>query len=282
MSVAWVLNLDAEVELAGQRLRPAARRRMEAMQRRFEIPAGDVVLDLDVDRADGLEGRCWCPTPSALARLREAGARVPAAPPVEVLRRVNERGFAHDLVALPGTARCEELDVARDAVARPGRWLLFRALTFAGRGQLPVDSGRWTDAVASWVAGALRIGPVYVLPRVDVSLEVSLHGALRESTTLGRPVINEVDDSGQWVASRRGSEELGADERDALYGAAERAGEALRAAGYFGPFGVDAFRYEGGFHPLSEINARYTMAWNLGMAGGTTPPSRRGGGRVGG
>jgi len=266
VSVAWVLNLDAEVELAGGALSAAARRRMEAMQRRFEIAAGDLVLDRDADRADGLEGRCGCPTPSALARLRDAGARVPDAPPVEVLRRVNERGFAHDLIALPGTARCEDVVAAREAVARPGRWLLFRALTFAGRGQLPVDSGRWTDAVASWVGAALRIGPVYVLPRVDIALEVSLHGMLRDDLTLGRPVINEVDGSGQWVAARPATGELSAPERAALYAATERAADALRDAGYFGPFGVDAFRHAGGFHPLSEINARYTMAWPLGMA----------------
>jgi len=266
VSVAWVLNLDAEVELAGGRIRAAARRRMEQMQRRFSIGDGDVVLDLDADRADGMEGRCWCPTPSALARLRDAGARVPAAPPAEVLRRVNERGFAHELVALPGTTRCETVDEARAAVARPGRWLLFRALTFAGRGQLPVDSGRWTDAVEAWVTAALRVGAVYVLPRVEISLELSLHGDLRDALTLGRPVINAVDDSGQWADARLATDELRDEEAAALYAAAERAADALRAAGYFGPFGVDAFRHERGFHALGEINARYTMAWPLGMS----------------
>ena len=59
--------------------------------------------------------------------------------------------------------------------------------------------------------------------------------------------------------------------------AAARAGEALAAAGYFGPFGIDAYehRVPGGrervLNPLSEINARFTMDWTTGM---TSRPDR--------
>ena len=47
---------------------------------------------------------------------------------------------------------------------------------------------------------------------------------------------------------------------------AERVAAALSAAGYFGPFGVDAYTYRerGGaiaLQPRSEINARYTMGF---------------------
>jgi hypothetical protein len=39
--------------------------------------------------------------------------------------------------------------------------------------------------------------------------------------------------------------------------------EVLRDAGYFGPFGIDAYRWRDGatqyFNPRSEINARYSM-----------------------
>ena len=50
----------------------------------------------------------------------------------------------------------------------------------------------------------------------------------------------------------------------------DRAAEALRAAGYFGPFGIDAFTWEGDdgtvhLHRRSEINARYSMGWAIGM-----------------
>ena len=41
--------------------------------------------------------------------------------------------------------------------------------------------------------------------------------------------------------------------------------EALRGAGYHGPFAIDAFAYRDGaarrFHPVCEINARYSFGW---------------------
>jgi hypothetical protein len=46
--------------------------------------------------------------------------------------------------------------------------------------------------------------------------------------------------------------------------------QALLEAGYFGPFGIDAFRWvdRAGverFNPRCEINARYSMGWAVGM-----------------
>lgn len=268
MSVAWVLNLGAEAELAGRPLGAAAARRLAEVRRALALPAGHVVLDVDDDAAaDGREGRAWCPTPAALARLARAGARVPPAPPLEVLRRVNERSFSHDLLALPDAVRCEDLAAVRAAAERPGRWLMFRALTFAGRGQRRVDAGRWDEGAAAWARGALREGPVHVVPRLAIELECGLHGHLGERLRVGRPTVSEVDEVGQWRASRLATDELSRAERDALHAAFERAARALRDAGYFGPFGVDAFRHAGGFHPLSEINARYSMGWPVGMGG---------------
>ena len=51
----------------------------------------------------------------------------------------------------------------------------------------------------------------------------------------------------------------------------ERVAGALHAAGYFGPFGIDAYRYADAhgrtrWNPCGELNARYTMGYALGMA----------------
>jgi hypothetical protein len=53
----------------------------------------------------------------------------------------------------------------------------------------------------------------------------------------------------------------------------EHVGVALAHAGYFGPFGIDAYRHRAldGSHatilnPLSEINARFTMDWATAFA----------------
>ena len=47
-------------------------------------------------------------------------------------------------------------------------------------------------------------------------------------------------------------------------------GEALAGAGYFGPFGIDAYRYRDRagalrLQPRSEINARYSMGFAVGL-----------------
>lgn len=276
---AWVLNLDAELELEAGAAHTASRSLSRAMdvaraQLRAMLPAGDVVLDLDPDeRARGLAGRCFCPTPSALDRLARAGARLPAAPAPEILARVNERGFAFALHHLEGSARCTDEDAVLRAVARPGRWLLKRGLGFAGRGQRRIDAGKASEADRAWVRASLRRGALYVEPRVDVALEVALHGGLAKdgACARGEPTVQRTRD-GAWIGSRRAEPgELREDEHAALGRHFERVRVALHEAGYFGPFGVDAFRYRAGgherFQPLSEINARYTMAWGAGMGG---------------
>ena len=55
-----------------------------------------------------------------------------------------------------------------------------------------------------------------------------------------------------------------------LHDEGERIAEALAAEGYFGPFGVDAFTFIGAdgansLQPRSEINARYSMGFVVGM-----------------
>ena len=54
-------------------------------------------------------------------------------------------------------------------------------------------------------------------------------------------------------------------ERERLSAMVATAGAALAGLGYTGPFAIDAFAYRDGetrrFHPLCEINARYTFGW---------------------
>ena len=63
--------------------------------------------------------------------------------------------------------------------------------------------------------------------------------------------------------------ELDESENQSLFTQGDRVGNALGRAGYFGPFGIDAYRYElngrMGFCALSEINARYTMGFVTGF-----------------
>lgn len=273
--LAWVLNLDAELELeAGPRYGASARVlcAMEAPRAalRRALPPGDVVLDGGDDaRARGLEGRCWCPTPRALSRLARAGAVVPEAPSVEVLARANERGFGFEIEHLDGALRCGSEEEAARAVEREGRWIVKRGLGFAGRGQRRIDGGAVSAGDRAWIRAALRGGPVYVEPRVEIELEVALHGLVRQGGAVerGAPAIQVVE-HGAWRGSRLARVgELGREEEGRLSAAFERVSEGLVEMGYFGAFGVDAFRYGGGFCAVSEVNARYTMGWGVGMGG---------------
>jgi len=89
---------------------------------------------------------------------------------------------------------------------------------------------------------------------------------------LGDVTVQRCDEHGAWVFSEQARPtDLGDDEQLALRRETARAAEALHAAGYFGPFGVDAYRYRDDagalcFNPRSEVNARYSMGWGVGMA----------------
>jgi len=265
---AWVLNLDADLELAhGPGYTPpkavAAQLRPHAAALAGTLRAGDVWIAGEGDPS-GLPGACWCPTPSALARLEASGARPPLAPSFDVLRQVNGRSFAHGLHALEGEHRLDALADA-ERLTR-GRWIVHREHTFAGRGHRFID-GPASEADRAWLRRGLELGPLFAAPRLELALEVALHGRVEPGSTERGVVTVQRTDGRQWRRSVRAPDALTAEETRTLHGAFDRVAVALREAGYFGPFGIDAFRHEEGFHPLSELNARLSMGWAVGMGG---------------
>jgi hypothetical protein len=277
----WILNLDAETELADPSAHTPSRavaERSRALHDRLEglLPPGDEVLSPGArEPVDARPGRAWCPTPRALAALARAGAIPPAAPPLAVLRRVNHRRFCAELGQTLEGARLvgSRVELGETLASRPGPWLLQRPLGFAGRGRLRL-AGPPSEAEERWIAASFAAGDVLqVEPYVERLGDHGLHGHLSAAGTLvlGEPTVQRCAPTGAWEGSERapvGS--LDARETDALVAAAEEAAGALREAGYFGPFGIDAFRYrwargEVRFNPRCEINARYSMGWAVGM-----------------
>jgi hypothetical protein len=99
-----------------------------------------------------------------------------------------------------------------------------------------------------------------------------LHGFIWPSARfeLGRICVPQVTERGVFRDLRLAAPgELENAETESLFAQAERVAQALHSAGYFGPFGIDAYRYELegkiGFCALSEINARYTMGFVTGF-----------------
>jgi hypothetical protein len=298
---AWVLNLDAELELLRGSRGYVAPRKLTAQlashgqsARRLLGPR-DVLIEADgtITRAPvapgapgapvapgapgaepaGLVGRAWCPTPRALEAMRRASVEPEAHPSPELLRRVNHRLFAHQLGGgLPDQTYVRDRSELAGVLGQPERrWLLKRPLTFAGRGQLRT-LGPITQKQEEWIAASLSHDGILVEPLVQPLVELSLHGFVWPDGRheLGRICLQQVSARGHFQAVRLAQAgDLLAGEANAFEERGEAAARALHAAGYFGPFGIDGYRYElagrVGFCALSELNARYTLGFVTGF-----------------
>jgi hypothetical protein len=186
---------------------------------------------------------------------------------------VNHRLFAHQLGGgLPVQQYFTERAPLEELLRRAERpWLLKRPLAFAGRGQMrfygPISEKQW-----AWLELSLARDGLLVEPLVTPTLEVSLHGFVWQTGRyeLGRACVQQVTERGVFRGVRLAAAgELEAAEALSLFEQAERVAHLLHGAGYFGPFGIDAYRYRlgetHGFCALSEINARYTMGFAIGF-----------------
>lgn len=297
--LAWVLNLDADLELAGGRGYTPKRSVREAMRSFVPRLAASLLgpEDLLVDEstapgsARGFVGRAFCPTPRALELLVRAGAEPEAHPPAAVLRRVNSRAFCSALgPMLPAAILAVDLETACATLGREppplslgGAWRIKRAFGMSGRGQRIVASGALGDADLAFVRAGLAEGGVQIEPNVAIAQEYALHGLLAQdgSLELGSLVAQRCDARGAWLSTEAVAlgDSASASDRaiaERLRQQAMRVGAALSLEAYFGPFGIDAFTYGGEhaelqLHPASEINARYSMGFAVGF-----PSSNRG------
>ena len=287
---AWVLNLDADLELAaiasgaaGARAAYAPKRSVREAMRSFVPGLAASLLDPERDllvdeqsppgSASGKIGRAFCPTPRALRLLRRAGAEPEVHAACDVLLSVNARAFSSSLgTTLEGAAFVRHEAHARERLATlpppdlSVAWRVKRNFGMAGRGQRVVVPSQATEADMTFVRAGLAEGGVQIEPDVAIVDELAIHGWLAPegALTLGPVVKQRCDARGAWVWSERMPPERAPPE---LPREAERVAAALRAAGYFGPFGVDAFTYRSrrdarvALQPRSEINARFTMGF---------------------
>src|SRR5450432_4025114 len=253
----WVLNLDAELELARPGFNYVPRTKLTAQlaeygrDSRALLGPDDVLVtpgEPNEPHPAGVVGRAWCPTPRALGALAAAGISAEPHPDAHVLRRVNHRRFAHELGGgLPEQQYLTERAPLEALLRRAERpWLLKRPLAFAGRGQTrfygPISDKQW-----SWLDVSLAQDGLIVEPLVSPTLELSVHGFSWPSGhfELGRVCVQEVTDRGVFRGVRLAEPgELSPLEVQSLTTQATRVADGLHRAGYFGPFGSDAYRYE--------------------------------------
>lgn len=298
----WVLNLDAEVELHRVQTWLAAGRPLDTLgyttakptqnlidshAQRFAslLPANAVVL---VEAAplpsefQGSPGLCWCPTPSALARLRRSGTKPVVGATPQVLIEVNHRRFCAALgQTLPEAQFVETVDEMNALLSRPsptGEWLCKRPLGFAGRGQrrIAADEGvrlHSREDNQRWLMESVPHGGLQIEPCVSIVAEFSRHGLVQRNGrhSLGQVCQQQVDEHRAWSgATPVLAYPLSSAQRQQLQDETERVAVALANEGYFGPFSVDSYIWQAAageqrLNARSEINARMTMAYPIGM-----------------
>lgn len=295
MTAAWLFNLDAERELAAHRsgtteaaLGGAAAAQMaraiQSLSGQLDdgglLSAGDLVVEagplqrpLDADKITPV---AWCPTPRARAAMGALGLEL-AGPPVGVLVQANARETFMALDPLPGAVVARSLAEIRAAVSRSPlprggggaakrpAWVLRRSLGCAGSGRLVAEG--WDGRVEAWAQASLGEGPVEIQPMVDIVDEFSVHGRVDEggATRCGAPI--------RWrgptlMPGEVAPAELSAAESTRLGSSALEVGTTLAELGYFGPFGMDAYRWRGQRGLMlqvgTDINARLTLHFGRG------------------
>ena len=273
---AWLLNLDADVELAKPVGYTARHRVTQNVQRHLDacvaLTLGEAVCGRDtIDRASQVFA--WCPTPSARNTLRKLNLSCVRGPELDVLRRANDRAWT---VPLGDPTLCRSFVAPTDdwrrllleARSPSGTWRLKRRFGFAGRGQYRL-SPTLKAGDERWIEDSLKAGGLLREADLPLQEEFSIHGYVDpEELMVGTPVSFSTDPYGSpSVAPRAGIER--ADWVQALERAATTVAEYLREFGYFGPFGVDAFAWNASgssvLNPVSDVNARFTLAWSTGM-----------------
>lgn len=279
--IAWLLNLDADLELQdpatyrGLALKPERIRELQSRMLDLVAPE-DVILDVGTIHESPQQDvtvLAFCPTPTALERIAALGLVPPDAPAFSVLRAVNDRRFCAQLGhGLPGAAFVDDIHTLEQHLLTPSptdSHVIKRAFSFAGREQRRVHHGELDASTRGFCERSFtRNEGVQVEPWVERLADSSKHGyLLRDAGVLiGEAREQQIDPMGRFQQMAPGHAAITEAEDATLTAEVEKVGAALHRAGYFGPFGLDAFRYrlpDGtvGFNPRCEINARFTMGY---------------------
>ncbi len=285
-SVLWLLNLDAEEELAAA----GAYVRSKAMQGIVRDKAGPLMGRLVLAQDRVLDGEvvvsggpvlAWCPSPFAQATCERHGLALLGALPIGVLRKVNHKAFAaehaDEILTLAGAQPipkwvCQDMQQVQARLAQriDQPTLVRRAYGAAGRAQLRLKDHTIDAGAQSWLRAGLRSGSLVLEPLVQVLWEASTCGWVEPDGTIHTraPTRQNYDKQGAWIGNWIGpdAQQVPMEFQETLLAAAHSSAQALSRAGYSGPFGIDSFAYlrpdqKIGLHPVSDINARFTMDW---------------------
>lgn len=271
----WLLHVDAETEMTkrGDYTTPAKRllRAGELRDRFAWLTQRDAAFfPAELPQSVGKIAPFALPfaaTPSAQRLAIRKGYRFPLCPKREVLERVLSRELLaqSDLPAPPlrtFVRSASELAsiLSRDHTQAPLRTK--RAYGSRGSGQRVMRKALSEDD-QRYLADGLRLGGLVVETEVSVQRELSIHGMILRGgdTYLGTACKLTVDKFG----APECIEPTPQVDQPRISELGTQAAELLRNAGYFGPFGLDLLEDEQGSLLPSDLNARFTLGFSIGL-----------------
>jgi hypothetical protein len=214
----------------------------------------------------------WGWTSGAVAAGEQVGAIVRPVP-LKVVARVNSKLWSHALeielgLKLAGAASASTFEELEEAVARGcpqanEKWVIKSEFGFAARERVLGRGPVMEEPQAKWSRRRLAKGETLIFqPWLEVIRE---YGVVLEIARDGTFEIQGISDLQTNGAGTGTGYILGRppapDRARELERIASIVSERLFKEGYYGPVGIDALEHAGGFHPLLEINARYTMGF---------------------
>lgn len=275
-------NLDAEARWSGLGLPAAVATRISWYGALVAAlaPAGAAVELWTPRRIDA--GRLALDRPLVLRTGTPPRADLAWADPAA--RAANDRRLALAVCALPGARAIH----AVDEVDLAGPWVAKVPWTAAGRDRCRGEGPPTLEQRARLGRLLARCGALVLEPWCERLVDAGMCGWLAADGTLTPYPAHALrcDARGGFTGIDLAAPALAPGELAQLERALAAAATALAAQGYAGPFAIDAFAYRDAagarqFHPLCEINARYTFGWVARALGGTTlgfgppPPAAR-------
>ena len=214
----------------------------------------------------------WGWTPSAAATGEQVGAIVRPVPNA-IVARVNSKLWSHALeielgLKLSGAATASTFEELEEAVARAcplanEKWVVKSRFGFAARERVLGRGPVMEEPQAKWSRRRLARGETLIFqPWLEVIRE---YGVVMEISRDGTCEVQGISDLQTNGAGTGTGYILGRQPAPERVRELERIASLVSARlfkeGYYGPVGIDALEYAGGFHPLLEINARYTMGF---------------------
>jgi hypothetical protein len=261
-------NLDQEARWSGLALPDRVARRVSAAAALLSVLAPHHV-DVEI----------FAPAPVAPERVRlprRPALRTGIATTYDLAwcdpqaRAINDRRFARALareleVELPGARAVTSLDelAAHVAGAAMTRWVCKAVWSAAGRDRAHGVGATIDVPTQTRVTRLLaRCGALVVEPWCERLVDVGVSGQVGEPPPA--PHLLVVDTHGTFRGIAMDADGLLPAERDQLVSVATACSAALARTGYRGAYGIDAFAYrdvagQRRFHPLCELNARYTF-----------------------